>query len=153
MGGTFQRLFHFIKSWTLEDKLDFNSVAIKTSFIGITQKTKNSPNTWRWQQKAAWVKEHPKVSIKNVSVPAELWDYLGNLQPKVSKTNYPEKWGSDEILLPPRESSNLQALKQAYLVYCLGLEQKQQFAEKLATTQEFKDSWLRSMASELKNSA
>ncbi|MBU2714522.1 hypothetical protein, partial [Zooshikella harenae] len=152
-GGTFERLFEFIQKWVLEYKQDFPAVVGKLSFLGITQRTKNSPNTWRWQQNASWVKEHPKLTVKNVSIPVELWDYLGNRQAKVAKTNYPERWGGHEIVSPPREDGNLKALKQAYQIYSLGIEQKREFAEKLASTQEFKDAWLRSLVNELKRSA
>jgi len=91
-----------------------------------------------------------KLTVKNVSIPGTLWDYLGNRQPKVAKTNYPERWGGDEVMLPPREEGNLKALKQAHQIVCLGLGQKKAFAKRLALTQEFRESWLRSVVNELK---
>lgn len=150
-GGTFQRLFEFIQAWCFEENHDFPAIVSKLSFVGITQRTKNSPNTWRWQQNADWVKGHNKLTIKNVSIQRELWDYLGNRQVKVAKTNSPERWGSEDVVLPPREEGNLQALKQARQIYLLGLEQKRAFAEKLAFTHEFREAWLRSLVNELKN--
>lgn len=152
-GATYENIFKFMQIWAGEDKCDFTGVTRKLSFLGITGKTKNSPNTWRWQQNADWVKENNKLTVKNVSIPQELWDYLGNRQEKVSRTNKPESWGGDEIMLPPREHENIKALKQAYGIFCLGVEQRWAFSEKLASTQEFKESWLRSLVNELRKMA
>ncbi|MDM8558355.1 hypothetical protein [Candidatus Parabeggiatoa sp. HSG14] len=152
-GGTFEKLFEFIQKWSIEERSDFPSIINKTSFIGITQRTKNNPNTWRWQQNADWVKNHNKLRVKNISIPERLWDYLGNQQVKVAKTNYPERWGGKEVMLPPREEGNIKALKQAYEIYCQGVKQKVLFAERLASNQEFKEPWLRSLVNELKKIA
>lgn len=149
-GGTFERLFEFMQKWALEEKADFPAMSSKLIFLGITQRTKNSPNTWRWQQNADWIMQHPKLTIKNISIPVVLWDYLGNTQGKVAKTNPPDKWDDSAILLPPRERGNLKALKQAYQIYSLGLEHKKSFAEALSSTQEIKQAWLRSLVNELK---
>ncbi|WP_237066886.1 hypothetical protein [Microbulbifer guangxiensis] len=146
-------MFEFLKKWAQEERQDLPSIVRKLSFIGITWRAKNSPNTWRWQQKANWIEKYPKITVKNVSVPGRLWDYLGNLQFKVAKTNYPERWGSEEIMSPPREERNLKALKQAHQIYSVGLSQKREFAEKLSLTQEFKEGWLRSLTQELKGIA
>lgn len=151
-GGTFEQIFSFIQAWVLEENKDLRAVEHKLSFVGITQRTKNSPNTWRWQQHANWVVEHNRLIVKNVSVPASLWDYLGNRQRKVSKTNVPEAWGDDELLLPPRDEGNIKALKQAYNIFTLGAAQRKDFAEKLAMVQEVKETWLRDLISELKRS-
>lgn len=149
-GGTFKNIFYFLEEWAKQDGSDFPGITNKLGFIGITQRTKNSPNTWRWQQNAGWVKQHNKLTVKNVSVPASLWDYLGNRQVKVAKTNYPERWNTEEILLPPREEENIKALKQAFKIYNLGRNQRKIFSEKLASLQEFREPWIRSLVNELK---
>ncbi len=152
-GGTFEQLFEFIQKWSNEDKSDFRSVVSKLSFTGITERTKNSPNTWRWQQNVDWVKEHDKLTVKNVSIPVELWNYLGNRQNKVAKTNNPERWGDEEVMLPPREEGNIRALKQAYELYNVGQDKRMSFAQKLASTQEFREPWLRALVNEIKRTA
>ena len=149
-GGTFEQLFIFLKTWAIEDGLDFKSVAKKIGYIGITQRQKNSPNTWRWNQRLDWVKDYREMYIKNVSVPESLWNYLGNQQHKVTKGNVPENWGRDEILLPSREENNLQALRQAYQIYQLGLSRRSQMAARLAVCPEFREPWLRTLSTELK---
>lgn len=149
-GGTFEQLFFFLKTWTDEEGLDFTSVIRKFGYVGITRRQKNSPNTWRWHQQLSWVQEHHGIYIKNVSVPESLWNYLGNDQEKVTKGNVPEDWGRDVILLPSREESNLKALRQAFDIYNLGINQKQQTAAQLAMCSEFKESWLRALSMEIK---
>ncbi|MCJ8274148.1 MAG: hypothetical protein MJK04_32715 [Psychrosphaera sp.] len=144
-GGTFENLFAFVKQWALEEKCDFPALTKKLSFLGITGQTKNSPNTWRWQQHADWVKAHNKISVKNVSIDRQLWDYLGNRQIKVSNANPPKCWAEDTILQPPRSEDNVKALRQAYDIYCTGRQQKRIFADKLAASQEIKQPWLRDL--------
>lgn len=149
-GGTFEQLFFFLKTWADDEGLDFSAVIRKIGYIGITQRQKNSPNTWRWHQQISWVKEHRGIYIKNVSVPESLWHYLGNVQHKVTKGNVPENWGRDAVLLPSREENNLKALRQAFEIYNLGINQKHQIAAQLASFPEFKEPWLRALTMDIK---
>ncbi|MCR9142947.1 MAG: hypothetical protein NXI24_11890 [bacterium] len=149
-GGTFAQIFRFFELQAREDNIDLRALVQKLGFLGITVRMKTSPNTWRWQQHADWVRAYPRLFVKNISAPDSLWTYLGNRQVKVAKTNPPARWGSAEILHPPREAGNLSALRQAYDLYRLGSTQRKEFVELLAATPEFKDPWLRKLASELK---
>jgi hypothetical protein len=130
-GGTYEQLFLFLEGWCKDEKEDVNAMKEKIRFLGITARTKNSPNTWRWQQHADWVKSNSQVSIKNISVTQRFWSYLGDHQDKVEKPNIPEKWGTDSLLLPSREIRNLKALRLAFDIYSFGKENKATFAKKL----------------------
>jgi hypothetical protein len=57
-GGTFEHLFTFLNGWAAETGIDSKSLAGHVSFIAITDRRKNSPNTWRWHQQADWVGAH-----------------------------------------------------------------------------------------------
>jgi len=149
-GGTFENIFRFIETWVHDEQLDFRAVQSKLGFVGITQRRKNSPNTWRWQQNANWVTDHKAIYIKNISISGRLWNYLGNMQVKVANTNPPKTWANSKILLPPREERNIEALKEAFHVYQLGLRSKKEFARVLSTTWEIRESWLRELVVELK---
>lgn len=149
-GGTFEALFEFMQSWTNELNLDFKQVKAKISFLGITYRTKNSPNTWRWQQRASWVKEQQVKNIKNLSISADLWHYLGNWQDKVSPTNPPEKWASDSILLPSREEQNLKALRRAYDLYSQGQNETTAFSSLLSQEDAMKEVWFRQLLNDLR---
>ena len=132
-GSTYEQLFFFLEDWCKHEKEDFNALKKKVRFLGITSRTKNSPNTWRWQQHADWVKENQHVSIKNISVSRAFWSYLGDDQDKVEPANTPEKWGTDSLLLPPRGRGNLKALRLAFDVYSQGKEGRVQFFKQLSS--------------------
>jgi hypothetical protein len=95
-GDTFGPLVTFLRTWTREIGYDWNAVNRRIRLIGITQKIKTTPKTWRWQQQSPWVSFLHSESIKNVSIPYELWQYLGNYQFKVSQSYTPARWGEPE---------------------------------------------------------
>jgi len=149
-GGTFEQLYEFLMLWSKEEKLDTNAIKSKLQFLGISYRTKNSPNTWRWQQKANWIKKHKITNTKNVSISGELWHYLGNWQIKVSNTNPPDSWGKEEILLAPRENDKLIALRRAYDLYQKGKNKKLEFSSYLAKETSMTETWFRSLVTELR---
>ena len=83
-GDTFGRLVKFLYNWSNEINFDWNAVKRRIRIVGITARTKTSPNTWRWQQHSDWIALLGTRAVKNISIPAELWSYLGNYQQKVS---------------------------------------------------------------------
>ena len=149
-GGTFEAIYEFLLSYCTDQKQDIQALKSKVQFLGITRRTKNSPNTWRWQQQVAWVKEHQVSQIKNISITWSLWDFLGNWQTKVTKTNPPHRWSDDAILLPPREEAHLKALRRAFDLYTLGCQDKDTFAALLSKERSVKEAWFRTSISELR---
>ncbi len=149
-GGTFGILANYLIALAGERNVSIRDLKRKLGFLGITWQGKTSPNTWRWQQKVEWVKEHNLQNIRNVSIPGRLWDYLGNRQLKVGKSNRPQSWASDAILEPPREDSNVKALRRAYDLYHRGLEEKSVFAGFLSQETAMEQQWFRKLLSELK---
>jgi hypothetical protein len=55
-----------------------------------------------------------KGAVKNVSAPRDFWHYLGDYQPKVSRSYTPERWGSEELAAPIYQEDNLKALRLAF---------------------------------------
>lgn len=151
-GSTFDRLFEFIHKWCADEKVDINAVWRKIKFLGITIRTKNSPNTFRWYQHAKWLDYGIKIEAQSISIAWHMWNYLGNNQPKSSNTNRPQTWNDRQILLPPREKERLQALRMAYDVYHRGLQEKVIFAKELAKLPEYKEKWLRDVSLNIKSS-
>ncbi|MGH1487556.1 MAG: hypothetical protein ACRBCI_15180 [Cellvibrionaceae bacterium] len=149
-GGTFEQLFYFLLNWCKDIHEDYNALKRKIRFTGITEIKENSPNTWRWQQHADWVKTNKEVTVKNVSIPWVLWDLLGNIQDKVSPTNPPEKWNKESLFIPPRDEKNLKALRLAYDIYIAGRNSKKRFTNKLAGHHNIKEKWLRDLVSDLR---
>lgn len=68
-GDTFGRLVTFLHNWSRDVGYDWNAVRRRVRLVGITERKKTSPNTWRWQQHAAWLPLLGRASVKNVSVP------------------------------------------------------------------------------------
>jgi hypothetical protein len=97
-GDTFSRLISVLHSWSKDSSVEWNAVRRKLRLIGITERTKTSPKTWRWHQHAEWTTVLQRGSIKNVSIPRELWEYLGGCQFKVTRSFTPARWGAPGFL-------------------------------------------------------
>ncbi|HSK75213.1 MAG TPA: hypothetical protein VLQ45_02050 [Thermoanaerobaculia bacterium] len=152
-GSTFGALTDLLLDWARRTGCDENAVRRQLRFVGVTIRTQTSPKTVRWHQQdqAAWVREFRPSAIKNVSIPLDLWSYLGNSQRKVARTNPPEHWGEDFMLEPPRESYHLQAVPLArYLFYrARSREERKAFAARLAKDPAMSRAWYRALALEL----
>ena len=151
-GETFGRLVTFLRNWTNEINYDWNAVKRRIRLIGITGKRKTSPNTWRWQQHGSWVSLLQKGSIKNVSVPRELWQFLGNYQAKVTLSYTPARWGDSELSSPSYSDRQLKALRFAYHLFELGRgkERRKQLVSLLVKEQAMKHEWFRLLAQEIR---
>ena len=153
-GGTFGWLTRFLLEWTRKEKLDQNAIKHKLRLLGFTERTKNSPNTYRWQQKADWVDELGPLNIKNISIPYRLWTYLGNFQVKTNPTNPPSSWGDPALSKPIHRAGPLNALRQAYDIFQHGSqpEVRQAFCKLLNQETSVREAWFRSLVGEIKNS-
>ena len=67
-GRTYENLFRQIRDWVSSESAPWEAVRSRLRFIGITEREKTSPNTWRWQQHAQWTAELPPRCITNVSM-------------------------------------------------------------------------------------
>lgn len=132
-GSTFSRLFEFLKQWTIDEKLDFPAVKRKLRFLGVTSGAKSSPNIWRWEQHAKWVKEIPK-NVRNVTIDRWFWRLIANDQDKMTTSVTFDKWLSEDITSPVHKEEHIKALNQAHSLYCLGLDKHERklFAKTLA---------------------
>ncbi len=109
-GDTFGRLTTFFYNWTQDIKYDWNAVRRRIRFVGITERTKTSPKTWRWQQHATWLPLLGRGAVKNVSIPRDLWEYLGNYQDKVSRSYTPSRWGDPALSSPSYTGRQLKSV-------------------------------------------
>lgn len=151
-GETFGRLITFLRNWTNEIKYDWNAVNRRIRLIGITEKTKPSPKTWRWQQRTSWISGLQSGSIKNVSIPRVLWEYLGNYQDKVSRSYTPSRWGDPELSLPDYSEQQIKALRLAYDLFEFGRTKvrRQQFVSLLVKEPAMKNQWFRTLVQEIR---
>ena len=119
-GGTMES---FIRALMMEAKAtgtDWNAVQRRLRIIGLRVRTKNSPNTYRWQQKQDWLHLIPDTPILNVSAdPMFLW-YLGNEQPKTMEQFHPERWEDRDGARGPVTENQRVALDFAVQLYDWG---------------------------------
>ncbi|HUS09606.1 MAG TPA: hypothetical protein VMZ30_03995 [Pyrinomonadaceae bacterium] len=151
-GETFGRLVTFLRNWSASIEYDWNAVKRRIRLIGITEKTKPSPKTWRWQQQASWVPLLESGSVKNVSIPRALWEYLGNYQHKVSRSYTPARWGDPEHCVPSYSESQIKALRLAYELFELGRtkERRERFVSLLVKEPAMKHDWFRMLVQEIR---
>lgn len=151
-GYTFKILIEILYHWALEEKVNWKELKKKLQIVGITVRTKNSPNTWRWQQQVEWIELIGKSNVKNVSVPWSFWGYIANDQSKATDSNYPKRWSDPEIEKPMRSKYNREGLKIAVTLFDLGLksETKEELKKSMVEQSEMQYSWFRAYLQWLK---
>lgn len=153
-GYTFHSLITIFHKWAQDTKTDWNSVRRKIRLIGITFRTKTSPNTWRWQQHAEWITLLERGAIKNVSIHGDLWSYLGNYQFKVTESYTPARWGDPEAVNPVYNDEHLKALRLALDLFELGKtkERREELASVMVKEPAMEQRWFRSLVKEIRSS-
>ena len=154
-GDTFGNLVDLLRLWSMEQGADWNVVERRLGFLGVTWRTKNSPNTWRWWQQRSWVDELAKPDITNVSVPGRLWDFLGNRQAKVTRSHHAARWADPDIRLPARFGDHLPALRFALDLYdrARTRDERERFVAELTAQPQMREAWLRSLLLRLRGVA
>ena len=72
-GSIFGDLYGLIHDWVVEDRAPWKMVRTKIRFVGVTSRTKTSPNTVRWAQHQSWTQELPRKSVVSVSLDPHVW--------------------------------------------------------------------------------
>jgi hypothetical protein len=122
----------------------------KLRFIGVTSRTKTSPNTYRWQQHAAWTRQLPSRAVVNVSLHPWVWSYFGDHQVKLTRSFRPERWLA-EAEGPGRDQRSRQALAEAAALVAYGRSRpgRQALARAVGREPALAQSWLRTMVTRL----
>jgi len=152
-GDTFGRLITFLFNWSNEIKFDWNAVKRRIRIIGITERRKTSPKTWRWQQHSDWISLLGTRAVKNVSISRALWQYLGDYQQKVSLSYTPSRWGDPSLASPGYSPDQLMALRLAFDLFELGRtkEKRAEFASWLTKESAMKHGWFRNLVMDLRS--
>jgi hypothetical protein len=111
-GSTFGDVFAQVRQWIEEEHAQWDVIRRKVRFIGVTARKKTSPNTFRWQQQAAWTRELPASSVVNVSVDQFAWSHFADHQVKLHRSFRPAHWVA-EADPPGRDDKTRQALAEA----------------------------------------
>lgn len=120
-GGTMESFVRALMAEAQEAGADWNAVQRRLKIIGLRVRTKNSPNTYRWQQKQDWLHLIPDTAIRNVSADAMFLWYLGNEQPKTTESFHPGRWAGDGQARGPVSDDQRVALDFAVQLYDRGL--------------------------------
>jgi hypothetical protein len=94
-GSTFTELFWLLRPWADLQRQPWNAVRRKLRFVGVSSRTRTSPNTFRWQQHTPWPRQLPARAVRNVSLHPYVWTYLADRQDKLTRTFGPEQWLAD----------------------------------------------------------
>ena len=155
-GHTFAFLFNALRSWADDEREPWSVIRRKLRFVGVVEKEKSSPKTWRWAQKASWPDSLPHGQVSSITVPIPLWDYLGNRQGKLTRSFTLDRWADAERAgVRDRSEATRHALAEAESVvrYAQSAEAKRLFVSELARTREVREPWLRALISELRGNA
>ena len=152
-GDTFSRLISVLHNWSKESSIEWNAVRRKLRLIGITERTKTSPKTWRWHQHAEWTTVLQRGSIKNVSIPKDLWGYLGDYQFKVTRSFTPSRWARPDSARPTYTDQQLKALRLAYDLFEYGMttERREELATYMTKEPSMKLRWFRGLVQEIRS--
>lgn len=151
-GTTFGSLSATLATWARHEGVDVNAVRRRLRFVGITRRTRNSPNTWRWFQRVDWAADYPRNALRGVSVPDWFWSELGNYQDKTMRSNSAEHWGTDNLMRPSRDPEAIEALKTAVRIHerARRPDERARFSAQLAAREEMREPWLRSLVVEIR---
>jgi hypothetical protein len=111
-GSTFTDLFDLLRTWIDEQRQPWPIIRRKVRFVGVTSRTKTSPNAYRWQQHATWTRQLPARAVLNVSLHPWVWSYFGDHQVKLTRSFRPEQWLADADG-PDHDERTRQALAEA----------------------------------------
>ena len=132
--------------------VDVRAVRRRLRVVGVSQQEAPHPKTWRWRTHTRWPVAFRPSAVKGVSIPPQLWDYLGNRQKKVPRTNPPSQWGDPELQRPSRDADHAAALRLAVAVYEAGKTgaEREAFAALLAAGPAMRHSWCRTLVTQLR---
>ncbi|MFI7060980.1 hypothetical protein ACIBL3_08370 [Kribbella sp. NPDC050124] len=146
-GSTFENLYDVLRRWIADDRAQWDVIRKQLRFVGITARTKTSPNTWRWQQHAEFAAELPPSAIRNVSIDGRLWSYFGDYQPKTAASFRRNAWSDPAVADPRRDERARFALAQAVRLVerARTPEVRRQLAEHLTREPALNERWLRDL--------
>jgi hypothetical protein len=139
-GGTMESVVRILHALALRGGVDWAAVQRRLRIIGLRDRTKNSPNTWRWEQHQRWLHLIPDAQIKNVSASQDFIYYITGMQPKVTTSFHPGRWAKPEAGAPEPNAEQREAIAMAAQLYDLGRtrEERRGLASRIARTTQMR---------------
>lgn len=150
---TFTFFYDMLRAWAQDEHEAWPVIRRKIRFVGIVQAQKTSPKAWRWHQARSWTHDLPRAAVVNISMPYWLWSYLGDHQPKLSRSFTRERWSDHEFAADrPRSEPARRALTEAQIFtrFARSDEGRELFVRTLIGEWGFREPWLRALVSELR---
>lgn len=150
-GSTFTELFGLLRGWVDTEREPWSVIRRKLRFVGVTPRTKTSPDTWRWHRHTEWTAQLPGRGVRNVSLDPLVWSYLGDHQVKLTRTFRPEAWLSGEPQGPRRGAELGAALAEAVAVVKHGRsrEVRKMMTRVMSGEPAVAEAWLRTLIGQL----
>lgn len=118
-GQTFGDLYLLVRDWVHDEGAQWDVVRTKIQFVGVTARTKTSPNTVRWAQEQSWTSELPGKAVVSVSLDRQVWSLLGDHQQKLTRSYRPNRWLAESDG-PDRSERTRVALAEAVALVAYG---------------------------------
>lgn len=149
-GATFTDLFTLMRDWIDQEREPWPVIRRKLRFVGVTIRRKTSPNTYRWQQHAAWTRTLPAQAVANVSLQPSVWSYFGDHQVKLTRSLRPDRWIA-EAEGPGRDERTRQALAEAAALVAYGRSRagRNAVARAVGSDPALGQPWLRTLVTNL----
>jgi hypothetical protein len=146
-GGTMQNLVRILHELARRARVDWNAVPRRLRIIGLRARTKNSPNTWRWEQHQDWLDLIPDTEIKNVSASEGFISYITGMQAKVTTSFQLERWSAPQAGAPEPTPEQLEAIAHAVALYDLGggRDERHALAARIAQTPQMRQEATRAL--------
>lgn len=153
-GGTMEALVKVMHRMAIEDGTDWNAVQRRLKIIGLRPRTKNSPNTWRWQQHQKWLDLIPDATIKNVSAPPGFIFLIANGEEKVTPSFHYGRWDDQGSDMHRPDASQRRAMALAAWLYDLGRsrDERHLLSGLIAARPEMRQAETRSLVARLRGS-
>lgn len=154
-GGTMHSIVTVLHRIAVRQKVDWSAVQRRLEIIGLVAREKNSPNTWRWQQKQTWLDLIPDTKIKNVSATLGFLSTITGAQTKVTESFDAARWQEAETGAPKTSEYDREAIAFAAYLYDLGRtrEERHKLAGLIAKTQQMRQPATRALVLALRGAS
>jgi diadenosine tetraphosphatase ApaH/serine/threonine PP2A family protein phosphatase len=157
-GSTFDAVHGELARWIAESREPWAVIRRKLRYVGVTVRGRSSPNCWRWQQSpesAPWVRTLPAGHVVNVSLPWDVWTWLGDNQPKLHRSFPPKSWFEQDAAAPRRHRDLANALAEARAMVAAGRTRtvRDGLVRTMAAEPGFADREVRALVSTLRHRA
>ncbi|OXM62523.1 hypothetical protein CF165_34285 [Amycolatopsis vastitatis] len=151
-GGTMKQLLDILRDWAGDERADWPAVLRRVRIVGLTRRRRTSPNTYRWQQHAGWVRDLVPGAIRNVSVESALFSYLADYQVKLTRSFGRDLWADDGVRDPGRDDNTRRALAEAVAIVEAGRTPavRERLARTMSREPAIAEPWLRDLVRRLR---